>query len=149
MKKYLIGLLYVLFAAGCSSDGDDKENAPTGNYVASTGALVVSAELSDGECWRVTAFSGGAVFCQLRGMDIATTGDYPNYTYSGNGFTMVCSFATPDKFTANVSGVLPKNAGNNPGVSSDGVTLMGPMQFSRYDGVLDANGDGVIDSYNK
>ena len=60
--------------------------------------------------------------------------------------SLTCNFVDYGKFRANVSGTIPKNISGNPGVSSDGATITGLWQFDRYTGVLDANGDGVLDS---
>lgn len=139
MSKWFIWLVGLLFVAGCSSDSDDKETLPTGHFVASNDALVLSIELADGKCSRLTVFDGGKVFSQTNSPELTTTGQYPNYTYSGDGFTMACAFSDANRFTAMVAGKLPRL------YSGDYVEVSGTFQFSRYDGVLDANGDGVID----
>jgi hypothetical protein len=144
MKKWFALLVWLLLFAACSSDSNDNETLPTGNYVASNGGLVLSAELTNGKCQRLTAFYGNAVFYQSTG--IQTTGEYPNYTYWADTFSLTCNFVDCGKFRANVSGTIPKNISGNPGVSSDGATITGLWQFDRYTGVLDANGDGVLDS---
>ena len=144
MKKWFALLVWLLLFASCSSDSNDNETLSTGNYVASNGGLVLSAELTNGKCQRLTAFYGNAVFYQSTG--IQTTGEYPNYTYWADTFSLICNFVDCGKFRANVSGTIPKNISGNPGVSSDGATITGLWQFDRYTGILDANGDGVLDS---
>lgn len=143
MKKWFALLVWLLLFTACSSDSNDNETLPTGNYVASNGALVLSAELANGKCQRLTAFYGNAVFYQST--IIQTTGDYPKYTYWADTFSLTCNFVDYGKFRANVSGTIPKNISGNPGVSSDGATITGLWQFDRYTGILDANGDGIID----
>ena len=143
MKKWSALLVWLLLFAACSSDSNDNETLPTGNYVASNGRLVLSAELTNGKCQRLTAFYGNAVFYQSTG--IQTTGEYPNYTYWADTFSLTCNFVDCGKFGANVSGTIPKNISGNTGVSSDGATITGLWQFDRYTGILDANGDGIID----
>ncbi len=139
MRKWFVWLTGLLLVAGCSSDSDDKETLPTGHFIASNDAVVLSVELVDGICSRLTAFDDGTVFSQTNSPTITTTGQYPNYTYSGDGFTMACAFPDANRFTATVTGKLPRL------YSGDYVEVSGTFQFSRYDGVLDANGDGVID----
>lgn len=137
MKAYLFLVLSVLFALGCSSAHDDNETLPNGHYVARSGSLVISAEVSNGQCQRLTVFKDGSVFSQVA--NIKTTGQYPNYTYSGDDYTIACMFNGTASFSANVSGKLPiLYAGGYFDVS-------GTYQFSIYDGVLDKNGDGILD----
>lgn len=137
MKTYLFLILSVFFALGCSSAHDDKETLPNGHYVARSSALVLSAELTNGQCQRLTAFKDGNVFSQVVG--VKTTGQYPNYTYSGDDYTITCTFNGTASFSAKVSGKLPiLYAGGYSDVS-------GTYQFSIYDGALDKNGDGVLD----
>jgi len=143
MKKWSALLVWLLLFAACSSDSNDNETLPTGNYVASNGRLVLSAELTNDKCQRLTAFYGNAVFYQSTG--IQTTGEYPNYTYWADTFSLTCNFVDCGKFRANVSGTILKNISGNTGVSSDGATITGLWQFDRYTGILDANGDGIID----
>ena len=145
MKSWFVWLTGLLLVAGCSSDGDDKDNTPTGHYIASTGTITLSVEVADGQCWRVTAFDGGSVFNQSGGADITTIGQYPNYTYQGDGFTLICTFRDANQFDATATGKLQRHFS-----SGDGYTdISGRYQFARFAGVLDANGDGIIDTYNK
>ena len=142
MKRYLFWLIGLLLLAGCSSDGDDKESTPTGHYTASTGTVTLSVEVANGKCWRVTAFDAGSLVSQLT--EISTTGQYPNYTYQGDGLTLTCAFVDANRFDATATGRLQRR------FSGDGyVDISGRYQFARYDGVLDANGDGILDTYNK
>ncbi len=139
LKFCLFSLLSVFLMPGCSSTHDDAETLPNGHYVARSGSLVLSLELDNGKCWHVTAFENNGVFSQV--VMIQTTGQYPNYTYSGDNYSMVCSFANTSAFTATMTGKLPNNV-----LGGDGYTeVSGSYQFNKYDGVLDANGDGIID----
>lgn len=138
MKRYLYFILMVLLACGCSSDGDDNETLPTGQYVARSGSVVLSTELANGNFLRLTAFKDNSVVSQCS--NVATTGQYPNLTYSGSGFTLSCKFANTGQFSATLSGNLPTLYTDKP------IDLSGTYQFSRYDGVLDANGDGILDN---
>lgn len=139
LKFWLLSFLSAFLMVGCSSAHDDAETLPNGHYIARSSSLLLSMELENGKCWRLTAFENGKVFSQV--VTIQTTGQYPNYTYTGDNYTMTCSFTDTSKFTATVTGKLPNNVLGGNGYTE----VSGSYQFNKYDGVLDANGDGIID----
>lgn len=139
MKHIVISLVWLLFVAGCSTDHGDAENAATGSYVAKNGALLINAELSSGKCWRITAFNGGYVFSQY--VNVVTSGQYPDLVFSGNDFIFSCSFSDAGRFSANVSGKLPNNVAGGTGFTE----ISGTYIFNKYNGILDENGDGILD----
>lgn len=138
MKKYVIWLVGLLFAAGCSTNSDNIESATDGNYIARSGPFVFLAHIINNKCTRVTAFKDNAVFSQTDG--ITTTGVYPNLTFSGDGFNMVCQFRDADNFTASVAGQMS--------VLYVGgyIEVSGTYNFARTNEILGVNGDGIIDN---
>lgn len=139
MNKVLVLLMVAFAFIACSSDSDSKESNPDGQFVAHNGAILLMAEFDNGKCWRLTGFKDGRVFGQCS--VFSTTGQYPNYTCAGDGFSMMCKFVNSDNFDATISGQMPGLYG------SDRSEVAGTYSFSRFSGVLDANGDGVIDAY--
>lgn len=138
MRQFLL-LIGLLFLIGCSSGHDDTDNAPTGSYVGQNDDILVSMELTGGNCRRITAFNDRIVFCQYE--KIATSGQYPDLSFSGDDFIISCKFANGSVFSANASGKLPNNVLGGKGYTD----ISGTYNFKKYDGVLDANGDGILD----
>lgn len=138
MKKALFLILSVFWLAGCSTDGDDAKRPTAGNYIGRSGSFVLSVELANNKCTRVTGFKDNAVFSQVA--NITTTGQYPDYIYSGDGFNLICHFTDAKNFSASVSGQMP--------ILYKGgyLDVSGTYNFTYTKDVLDANGDGVLDN---
>lgn len=136
MKKILF-LVLALVLASCSSDDDHSIN---GQYIARKGNLVISMYFDDGRCDYIAPFVDGQVTTSWR--QIWITGTYPDYTYRTEDFTMTVSFASSDSFTATLAGTLKfyVSPGEDIEVNESG------LQFKADNTVLDANGDGILDS---
>ena len=138
MKQVLILILSVFFFAGCTTDGNDTEKPTADYYVGRSGSFVLSVEISNNRCTRVTGYKDNQVFSQVA--QISTTGQYPDYTYSGDGFSLVCHYTDANSFSASVSGRMPV-------LYTGGYTdVSGTFNFTRTDTPLDVNGDGILDS---
>ena len=138
MKQVLILILSAFFFAGCTTDGNDTEKPTAGYYVGRSGSFVLSVEISNKRCTRVTGYEDNQVFSQVA--QISTTGQYPDYTYSGDGFNLVCHYTDANNFSASVSGQMPKL------YTGGYVDVSGTFNFARNTKPLDANGDGILDS---
>lgn len=138
MKQVLILILSAFFFAGCTTDGNDTEKPTAGYYVGRSGSVVLSAEIEFNRCTRVTAYKDNQVCSQV--VQITTTGQYPGYTYSGDGFNLVCHYTDANSFAASVSGQMPKL------YTGGYVDVSGTFNFARNTKPLDANGDGILDS---
>jgi len=138
MKQVLILILSAFFFAGCTTDGNDTEKPTAGYYVGRSGSFVLSVEIEFNRCTRVTAYKDNQVFSQVA--QISTTGQYPDYTYSGDGFNLVCHYTDANSFAASVSGQMPKL------YTGGYVDVSGTFNFARNTKPLDANGDGILDS---
>ena len=138
MKYFLLSLLSVFLLVGCSTDGNDTERPTAGVYIGRSGSVVLSAEIEFNRCTRVTGYKDNQIFSQVA--QISTTGQYPDYTYSGDGFSLVCHYTDANSFSASVSGRMPV-------LYTGGYTdVSGTFNFTRTDTPLDANGDGILDS---
>ena len=138
MNKVLVLLMVAFAFIACSSDSDSKESNPDGQFVAHNGTILLMVEFDNGKCWRLTGFKDGRVFGQCS--VFSTTGQYPDYTYSGDGFSLVCHYTDANSFSASVSGRMPV-------LYTGGYTdVSGTFNFTRTDTPLDVNGDGILDS---
>jgi uncharacterized protein YcfL len=138
MKQVLILILSAFLLVGCSTDGNDTESPTAGVYIGRSGSVVLSAEIEFNRCTRVTAYKDNQVCSQVA--QITTTGQYPDYTYSGDGFNLVCHYTDANSFSAFVSGQMPT-------LYTGGYTdVSGTFNFTRKDTPLDVNGDGILDS---
>lgn len=138
MKYFLLSLLSAFLLVGCSTDGNDTESPTAGVYIGRSGSVVLSAEIEYNRCTRVTAYIDNQVCSQVA--QITTTGQYPDYTYSGDGFNLVCHYTDANSFAASVSGQMPKL------YTGGYVDVSGTFNFARNTKPLDANGDGILDS---
>ena len=138
MKQVLILILSAFFFARCATDGNDTEKPTAGYYASRSGSFVLSVEISNNRCTRVTGYKDNQVFSQVA--QISTTGQYPDYTYSGDGFSLVCHYTDANSFSASVSGRMPVL------YTSNYTDVSGTFNFTHTDTPLDVNGDGVLDS---
>jgi len=138
MIRLVFLLLSVFLFVGCSTESSDTETLTSGNYVARSGSFVLLVELSHNKCTRVTGYKNNVVFSQVA--TIVTTGQYPDYTYSGDGFNLICHFTDTNNFSASISGQMPilYNGGY--------LDVSGTYKFTHTNDILDKNGDGVLDS---
>ena len=132
MKKLLFVMLAAFVFVSCSKDESDL--VPNdGQYIARSGDMVVCMQLK------------GRIFHSWT--NVTTSGSYPAYTYSIKDFTVQARYSSLDAFTATLSGVLHTEESDalNTGQSLY-IGVPASMQFNLDNSVLDANGDGVLDS---
>lgn len=147
MKKIVFALLSSLVLLSCSKDENDI--LPTnGQYVAYAEALVVSIVLDNGQCIDFDLYARGERFDYNQPAAISTKGEYPKYTYYINDLSVAVQFSDVSNFSAILDGEL-RYEKESDGLMSGGVFVFEhgtPILFMLDSTVLDANGDGLLDS---
>ena len=135
MKKLFIAALASLLLCSCTDSQDpltgDQIKPKAGQYIyeKDNGTAAVTINETVG----VTVFKDGRyVFQELNGH---ATGSYPGVQYDFGDLVLVCTFSSSEAFTAIATTV------------ADRVPLTGACAFHYNNKVLDANGDGVLDSW--
>ena len=144
MKKILFAILAIFVFVSCSSD--ESELMPTdGQYVAYTDGVVYVMQLQGGNGIYFAPFINGSVLSSW--LNVNTSGEYPNYTYRIDDFVVQAHFDGQDSFTATLAGSLKSEISN--GLNTEGhyfATEATGVKFRLDNTVLDANGDGILDS---
>ena len=135
MKKLFIAALASLLLCSCTDSQDpltgDQIKPKAGQYIYEKDNVTAAVTIS--ETVGVTVFKDGRyVFQELNGH---TTGSYPGVQYDFGDLVLVCTFSSSEAFTAIATTV------------ADRVPLTGACAFHYNNKVLDANGDGVLDSW--
>lgn len=135
MKKLFIAALASLLLCSCTDSQDpltgDQIKPKAGQYIYEKDN--VTAAVTINETVGVTVFKDGRyVFQELNGH---ATGSYPGVQYDFGDLVLVCTFSSSEAFTAIATTV------------ADRVPLTGACAFHYNNKVLDANGDGVLDSW--
>ncbi|MBR8705775.1 hypothetical protein [Bacteroides pyogenes] len=135
MKKLFIAALASLLLCSCTDSQDpltgDQIKPKAGQYIYEKHN--VTAAVTINETVGVTVFKDGRyVFQELNGH---ATGSYPGVQYDFGDLVLVCTFSSSEAFTAIATTV------------ADRVPLTGACAFHYNNKVLDANGDGVLDSW--
>lgn len=126
MKKLLCGLLGLALLTACGSDTDIAQ--PSGAF-ASEGDMVFTVYLDGAECTRLTVENKEGVIGTWP--DIKTSGSYPNYNYSREGFYIRAHFTSSTAFTGYVEGVLSTS---QDGPDANGIDIMvggATVEFTR------------------
>lgn len=124
MRKLIFASLVLLLTA-C-----DKESSsygmPEGVYTASSELGQISVDVSAGKCSSVALMSDGSRYVWN---DLKTTGSYPDYTYSREGFSLRARYLNSDSFTGSMSGGLGR-IDEGPNLSNSfSLTLEGLVQI--------------------
>lgn len=135
MKKLFIAALASLLLCSCTDSQDpltgDQIKPKAGQYIYEKDNVTAAVTIS--ETVGVTVFKDGCyVFQELNGH---ATGSYPGVQYDFGDLVLVCTFSSSEAFTAIATTV------------ADRVPLTGACAFHYNNKVLDANGDGVLDSW--
>lgn len=135
MKKLFIAVLASLLLCSCTDSQDpltgDQIKPKAGQYIYEKDNVTAAVTIS--ETVGVTVFKDGRyVFQELNGH---ATGSYPGVQYDFGDLVLVCTFSSSEAFTAIATTV------------ADRVPLTGACAFHYNNKVLDANGDGVLDSW--
>lgn len=140
MKKMAVLFMVVCFGiVSCSKDNDNTMPAD-GQYIADALDLVVSMDLNNGKCTRFTVYICGEYFNQW--FDVSTTGSYPKYIYRVDNMDIQTIFNSADNFNATLSGELTSADGNGFTAIDSDLSIL----FQIDNTVLDADGDGILDS---
>jgi hypothetical protein len=127
MKKLLLSIAALMLTA-CSEDSGSPK---LGQYIYQTNTVTASVQVLQ-NLSTITVYENGKYKYQY--LDGRISGTWPAYTYSLGSITLQCTYSSPTSFAAVVS--------------SDGSTPLPTMATFTYDNtVLDANGDGVLDSW--
>ncbi len=140
MKKILLYVAICFGFASCDSNDNNGTLPVDGQYVAQTGDMLFSMQLYKGKCLCFTMFDSGYYFAQS--FSVSTSGDYPEYEYTAKGLTIRVKFTDVDIFNAKLSGGASSVDGTHWVIAGSFT-----VTFRLDDRVLDANGDGVLDSW--
>lgn len=147
MKKVLFTITLLCLAfLGCTSD---KEESPFGQYLFQNDTLTVAVSLETDGVAYMHIFTNNSIEFQDLSSVSRYTGEYPNYTMTIAGdnkptLILSCAFTSYDAFTATV---IESHLDDVFWLYRERhIYLPQTMLFKRDKRVLDANGDGVLDS---
>ena len=125
MKKVIYGLFAALVLLSACDKNEDYVEALEGSYV-SEGDLVFTVRLADAKCTSLTAEDNNGVLGTWT--NIKTSGSYPNYTYSLDGFYIRARYYDNNSFSGFIDGVLTTgqagpNFGNEVSIVVEGSTV--------------------------
>lgn len=140
MKRIVFFIALCISLVSCDSNDDNDALPVDGQYIAETNSMLFSMQLVGGECTGLTIFNSGEYFSQTR--DVSTSGGYPKYKYTAGSLTFQAKFSDVDKFNASISGGASSEDGRTHWVIDGPATFL----FSLDNRVLDANGDGILDT---
>lgn len=148
MKKSIFILLTILFClAGCSDSSNDIENTPdiTGRqYVFKNDTLIACVTFDNNSHATLQVFNHRSIcFSDLR--NCTYSGSYPtvefdSYEMGYYQFSMTCQFAGESSFSA-----IVKDNNLTTIWTYRPFKMPDRMTFNEFNGVLDLNGDGIID----
>lgn len=138
MKRIVTLLAALAFLAACDKDDSGQLTGAitpkAGQYVYTDKTITAAVDLDGSSTVGITIFENGRYVYQcLNGLVSVSAGTAQQYDF--DGLVLICGFTTATDFTATVD--------NNV----TGVALPGSMRFGYSTAVLDANGDGVLDSW--
>lgn len=124
MKKLLCGLFALAMLSACGDSSDDITEVPEGIYTAQSSDLVFTANLDGGKCTSLTVENKEGVIGTWT--NLRTSGKYPEYTYSLDGFNMRARFYAINRFNAQLSGALVHieegpNIGSGTNITVNGI----------------------------
>lgn len=150
MKRncFVLSMLMAVFAVvSCSGSNDDKEDMPTitgKQYVFKNDTLIASVSFDNSNYASLQVFNRRSIcFSDMR--NCTYSGAYPTVEFDSHEmgryqFSMTCQFASASSFSAIVKdNNLVTIWAYKPFKMPDRMT------FNEFNGVLDQNGDGVID----
>lgn len=138
MKKAVIMLAALLSLSACSKDNDTPDTADNalriGQYVYADKTITAAVYWDGSDTAGLTIFENGRYVYQCKAGHVTNAGSVFEIVY-GNDIVFICSVNNNASFGAYVD--------NN----ATGVQIPKNMPFRLDASILDANGDGVLDSW--
>jgi len=140
MKSIGIMLAALLSLSACSKDNGELSEAvgdtqpKQGQYVYSDKTITAAIYLDGSSSVSITVFENGRYVYQSKAGHVSIA-SWPVYQYDFSGLCLICSYASSTDFTVSVD--------NNV----TGAGMPARMRFTYNTTTLDANGDGVLDSW--
>ena len=138
MKKAVIMLAALLSLSACSKDSDTPDTADnalrTGQYVYSDKTITAAVDWDGSSTAGITLYENGRYVYQCKAGYVRHNSGAVFEILCGNDMVLICSVSNNVSFSAHVDNNVTR------------VQLPKTMPFRLDASVLDANGDGVLDS---
>lgn len=139
MKKAVIMLAALLGLSACSKDSDTPDTADnalrTGQYVYSDKTITAAVDWDGSSTAGITLYENGRYVYQCKAGYVRHNSGAVFEILCGNDMVLICSVSNNVSFSAHVDNNVTR------------VQLPKTMPFRLDASVLDANGDGVLDSW--
>ena len=158
MKKTVSALLTAILFISCSNYFEYKIPSD-GQYIGrieheekySEHNKTFCVIIENGLCTDFVIYDGTDRFNYYKPVKIRTRGDYPQYTYRINGFTIKAHFADSENFVADLSGELHTHIADTNAPTLDGEVYgaialeANDIHFKLDNTALDADNNGTLD----
>lgn len=139
MKKAVIMLAALLSLSACSKDSDTPDTADNalraGQYVYADKTITAAVDWDGSSTAGITIYENGRYAYQCKAGYVRHNSDAVFEILCGNDMVLICSVSNNVSFSAYVDNNVTR------------VQLPKTMPFRLDASVLDANGDGVLDSW--
>lgn len=139
MKKAVIMLAALLSLSACSKDSDTPDTADNalraGQYVYADKTITAAVDWDGSSTTGITIYENGRYAYQCKACYVRHNSGAVFEILCGNDMVLICSVSNNVSFSAHVDNNVTR------------VQLPKTMPFRLDASVLDANGDGVLDSW--
>lgn len=139
MKKAVIMLAALLSLSACSKDSDTPDTADNalraGQYVYADKTITAAVDWDGSSTAGITIYENGRYAYQCKAGYVSHNSGAVFEILCGNDMVLICSVSNSVSFSAHVDNNVTR------------VQLPKTMPFRSDASVLDANGDGVLDSW--
>ncbi len=139
MKKAVIMLTALLSLSACSKDSDTPDTADNalraGQYVYADKTITAAVDWDGSSTAGITIYENGRYAYQCKAGYVSHNSGAVFEILCGNDMVLICSVSNNVSFSAHVDNNVTR------------VQLPKTMPFRLDASVLDANGDGVLDSW--
>lgn len=139
MKKAVIMLAALLSLSACSKDSDTPDTADNalraGQYVYADKTITAAVDWDGSSTAEITIYENGRYAYQCKAGYVRHNSGAVFEILCGNDMVLICSVSNNVSFSAHVDNNVTR------------VQLPKTMPFRLDASVLDANGDGVLDSW--
>ena len=139
MKKAVIMLATLLSLSACSKDSDTPDTADnalrSGQYVYADKTITAAVDWDGSSTTGITIYENGRYAYQCKAGYVSHNSGAVFEILCGNDMVLICSVSNNVSFSAHVDNNVTR------------VQLPNTMPFRLDASVLDANGDGVLDSW--